>query len=509
MFQRSRRLVTINLELKFWWRSQRKQYITCCSCKSFRVRAEKDIIDQDGQPTTLSTDRHSETTIQVFSEAYEADQILLDTYGDTVTIKRPRDGADDDEEPSAGTDRGSKRRRSGKEPASTSAPSDTTTKTAGQTTSTGTRTHTRNMLANPSRRLVSKTTRLPSPDHAWNTSIPAVHESVQPWLSNLAQQDPRIRRDDALYKFKEGDLHRLRIQDIEDMLLLLVQGKVTNLSVEERIAFNCVLTLKTSHGPSDSYHNPSPATQSPERLCHKTHGDTLNSIDFSLELVDIEKNIRVNSFTMKMEILLEPTSNKLMVEHAEYDESNTYVLERFNTTAGNPVKKILLKLNLSDHRLCKMVVECQSVKVKEFQERCNIKAFQEWSFGHTVADSITERLKRATTYVLRQIDFSLLSRTASIRESGTSVLEDLKALSWKTCQEGSLLNLSDHSGFEKGLAIAFYEKIASSDMHNNNTEMQNGWVIRIIKGFENHPSTHLVFAEPELGKVELGEPGVD
>ncbi|GJW87863.1 hypothetical protein Tco_0163203 [Tanacetum coccineum] len=57
------------------------------------------------------------------------------------------------------------------------------------------------------------------------------------------------------------------------------------------------------------------------------------------------------------------------------------------------------------------------------------------SFGHTVADSITERLKRATTYIFRQIDSSLLSRTASIRESGTSVLEDLKALSWKTCQE--------------------------------------------------------------------------
>ncbi|GKC52828.1 hypothetical protein Tco_1075573, partial [Tanacetum coccineum] len=31
---------------------------------------------------------------------------------------------------------------------------------------------------------------------------------------------------------------RLRIQDIEDMLLLLVQGKSTNLTVEERIAFN-------------------------------------------------------------------------------------------------------------------------------------------------------------------------------------------------------------------------------------------------------------------------------
>ncbi|GJX30190.1 hypothetical protein Tco_0238269 [Tanacetum coccineum] len=45
------------------------------------------------------------------------------------------------------------------------------------------------------------------------------------------------RDDDVLYKFKEGDFHRLRIQDIEDMLLLLVQGKVTNLNVEERIAF--------------------------------------------------------------------------------------------------------------------------------------------------------------------------------------------------------------------------------------------------------------------------------
>ncbi|GJX73825.1 putative reverse transcriptase domain-containing protein [Tanacetum coccineum] len=56
---------------------------------------------------------------------------------------------------------------------------------------------------------------------------------------------------------------------------------------------------------------------------------------------------------MKMEILLEPTSNKLMVEHAEFDESNANVLERFYTSAGNPVKEILLKLNLPDHRIRK------------------------------------------------------------------------------------------------------------------------------------------------------------
>nr|GFA89626.1 hypothetical protein [Tanacetum cinerariifolium] len=51
-----------------------------------------------------------------------------------------------------------------------------------------------------------------------------------------------IRRDDdKLYKFKEVDFKRIRIQDIEDMLLLLVQGKLTNLTVKEHFAFNVSL----------------------------------------------------------------------------------------------------------------------------------------------------------------------------------------------------------------------------------------------------------------------------
>ncbi|GKD23794.1 hypothetical protein Tco_1225497 [Tanacetum coccineum] len=99
-------------------------------------------------------------------------------------------------------------------------------------------------------------------------------------------------------------------------------------------------------------------------------------MELTLEQTQQGVSYEVSVFTMKMEILLEPTSNKLMVEHAEYDESNTYVLERFNTTAGNPVKKILLKLNLSDHRLFK-----DGGGVKEFQR----------SFRH----SDTERLSRS------------------------------------------------------------------------------------------------------------------
>ncbi|GKA65456.1 hypothetical protein Tco_0765163, partial [Tanacetum coccineum] len=153
-------------------------------------------------------------------------QNLVIYYGIPVTIKIHRMVADDDQEPSAGTDRGSKRRRSGKEPASTSAPSETTTKTAGKTTGTGSQTHKKSVSQSaPVEEAMQPTdvlekpadqefetgvqdeqaeeevqhlpdwfqqpTRLPSPDHAWNKSVPAVHESVQPWLSNLAQQDPR------------------------------------------------------------------------------------------------------------------------------------------------------------------------------------------------------------------------------------------------------------------------------------------------------------------------------
>ncbi|GKD73244.1 hypothetical protein Tco_1331526 [Tanacetum coccineum] len=98
---------------------------------------------------------------------------------------------------------------------------------------------------------------------------------------------------------------------------------------------------------------------------------------------------------MKMEILPEPTSNKLMVEHAEFDESDTYVLERFDTLAGNHVKEILLKLNLPDHRsilmdskILKKEVKRQSVKVKEIQERCIIKAFQVYQIKKGMSMSV-------------------------------------------------------------------------------------------------------------------------
>nr|GEX94326.1 hypothetical protein [Tanacetum cinerariifolium] len=59
------------------------------------------------------------------------------------------------------------------------------------------------------------------------------------------------RDDDKLYKFKEGDFKRLRIQDIEDMLLLLVQGKLTNLTKKLNLTrpdtYRCDLKRKEAY----------------------------------------------------------------------------------------------------------------------------------------------------------------------------------------------------------------------------------------------------------------------
>nr|GFB52803.1 hypothetical protein [Tanacetum cinerariifolium] len=68
-------------------------------------------------------------------EAYKSDKIILDTYGETVTLKRQRDDdADKDKESSAGPDRGSKRRREGMELESASAPSEAATRSTGRST---------------------------------------------------------------------------------------------------------------------------------------------------------------------------------------------------------------------------------------------------------------------------------------------------------------------------------------------------------------------------------------
>nr|GEY06076.1 retrovirus-related Pol polyprotein from transposon TNT 1-94 [Tanacetum cinerariifolium] len=267
-------------------------------------------------------------------KAYESDKIILDTYGDTVTLKRGYDDdADKDEEPFAGSDRGSKRRREGKEPDSASAPKEKATRSAGNlveleffleevykaTTdqldwvNPEDQQYPHNLLKPLPLIPKSRVRRVILFDHFINNDLEYLHGGASSrkyttsvtkikaadyghikWIEDLVPrtmwiQEPigydkhalwgisqwrskrqqlygfdvnresardvcskrriitvtelkivewhnykhldwiTVRKDnDKLYKFKEGDFKRLRIQDIEDMRLLLVQGKLTN-----------------------------------------------------------------------------------------------------------------------------------------------------------------------------------------------------------------------------------------------------------------------------------------
>nr|GFA12059.1 hypothetical protein [Tanacetum cinerariifolium] len=87
----------------------------------------------DGRNKSIQRSDEQRNLYKALVDAYEADQSILDSYGETVILKRRRDDDDDQEEgPSAGSDRGSKRQREGKEPESAGAPLESATRSAGR-----------------------------------------------------------------------------------------------------------------------------------------------------------------------------------------------------------------------------------------------------------------------------------------------------------------------------------------------------------------------------------------
>ncbi|GJW67742.1 hypothetical protein Tco_0122166 [Tanacetum coccineum] len=342
-------------------------------------KIEKLVNEQLESEVLVRSSKEAKTSHAVATNLSELElkKILVDKMEANKSINRPRDRADDDQEPSAGTDRGSKRRWSGKEPESTSAPREKTINTAGKTI-TGSKTHKHSASQsalveetmqstdvfeapthqefetgptfelmkgtckslteleyfckevykattekldwiNPEGRQYPHDLRKPLPlvpnsqgrhvipfhhfinndleylrggesSRKYSTSVTktkAADYGQIKWIEDLGKKRRQFyafattresardvyskrriivvtkveivewqnykhldwitvrRDDDILYKFKEGDFHRLRIQDIEDMLLLLVQGKLTNLNVEERLAFNVSLRMFT------------------------------------------------------------------------------------------------------------------------------------------------------------------------------------------------------------------------------------------------------------------------
>nr|GEW85060.1 hypothetical protein [Tanacetum cinerariifolium] len=171
--------------------------------------------------TTITTASHPPippTPIPSLCGAYEADKIILDTYGERVILKRRRDDDDDQGEGhSARSDWGSKRQREGNEPESAS---------ALLVLQPGAQAGTEDqpiIQSSQHPEWFSQPKKPPSPDHDWNKTLPAAQGSTQSWISDLAKQaDSRSSVNELLdtpLDFSSFIMNRLRIDILTPELL--------------------------------------------------------------------------------------------------------------------------------------------------------------------------------------------------------------------------------------------------------------------------------------------------
>nr|GEW28306.1 hypothetical protein [Tanacetum cinerariifolium] len=211
-------------------------------------------------------------------ESYNSEKDIITSYGDVVLLKIGRDDKDKDQDPSAGSDRFVQ----AEDPSYTVEDSG---KHQDQEFVT------RDIDEQPADKEATKANRFkkperpPTPDPDWNSKSDSRNSGwtgFQPaqrhfneekaatyelkWIEDLVPilwssvvdvysrrriiaatkltikkkydychlEEIQVRRDDQqLYTFKEGDFTRLRLQDIKDMFLLLVQRKLAKLTIDE------------------------------------------------------------------------------------------------------------------------------------------------------------------------------------------------------------------------------------------------------------------------------------
>nr|GEX56869.1 hypothetical protein [Tanacetum cinerariifolium] len=67
------------------------------------LKLKKILIDKMERNKLIHRSDQQKTLYKALIDPYETDKVILDTYEDTVTIKRRQDDEDDEEEPSAGS----------------------------------------------------------------------------------------------------------------------------------------------------------------------------------------------------------------------------------------------------------------------------------------------------------------------------------------------------------------------------------------------------------------------
>ncbi|GJW35007.1 hypothetical protein Tco_0057927 [Tanacetum coccineum] len=159
-----------------------KSYAVASSLTELELK--KILMDKMEQNNSIDRFDVQKNLYRALLEAYNSDKDLLSSYGKVVTLKRGHDDQDKDEEPSTGSNRGSKRQRSGKEESS---------KEATQKESKSTSSSKGNDDVSPIREATDVDERLwnPSgsrtPDREWNQTKTVDDRPPQQWMTKLAQ----------------------------------------------------------------------------------------------------------------------------------------------------------------------------------------------------------------------------------------------------------------------------------------------------------------------------------
>nr|GEX21268.1 hypothetical protein [Tanacetum cinerariifolium] len=151
-------------------------------------------------------------------DAYESVNIILDIYGDTVTLKRRRDDANKDEEPFAGLDRG--------EFAPAEEPMQTTQdleEPSHQKFQTGVADDQPIVETSQDPEWFQQQKKPLIPDRAWNKTLPTTHGCIQSWISDLAKQANSLslfnELMDTLVDFLAFLMNRLKVDTLTPELL--------------------------------------------------------------------------------------------------------------------------------------------------------------------------------------------------------------------------------------------------------------------------------------------------
>ncbi|GJW29771.1 putative reverse transcriptase domain-containing protein [Tanacetum coccineum] len=246
------------------------------------------------------------------------------------------------------------------------------------------------------------------------------------------------------------DREHSKVVELEAELKDQLQGKDDTIkNLQTQINITRMLNVGSTVGSFDKQALETELTQLKDALTLKSNAYSRSTFTAKINALTAE------NAKLKTELSGKKSSGSTASEKPKVLASGMYTNSSKNKPATN--SQLCQKPTLGNHR----ILPSKSVNARRAADHNRklhvvdhnqfvIRSLKSVNTKTPMTHIVSHHIRRFTDCKLsdRKAGSKGYLRTASIRESGTSVLEDLKALSWKTCQEGSLLNLSDHRKFK-------------------------------------------------------------